>query len=109
MVQLIDQTAIFSQGNTEIDAFMEALEALLKAHLSYHIIIALSEKTPKESIDIYRFVHWATTCKKAAKSFVLVTNAIGYEDAPENLTVVPSLQEAKDVIEMEEIERDLGF
>ncbi len=47
MVQLIDQTAIFSQGNTEIDAFMEALEPLLKAHLSYHIIIALSEKTPK--------------------------------------------------------------
>ena len=40
---------------------------------------------------------------------MLVTNAIGYEDAPENLSVVPSFQEAKDVIEMEEIERDLGF
>jgi hypothetical protein len=28
---------------------------------------------------------------------------------PDTLTVVPSLLEAKDIIEMEEIERDLGF
>ncbi len=109
MVQLFDQTAIFSQENTEIGVFMEALESLLKAYLSYHIIVALSERTPKESIDISRFTHWAIACKKAAKSFVLVTNSISYEEAPENLSLVPTLQEAKDVIEMEEIERDLGF
>ncbi|MDB4767462.1 ribonuclease Z [Flavobacteriaceae bacterium] len=109
MVQLIDQIAIFSQENTEVGVFMESLESLLKEHLSYHIIVVISEKTPKESIDISRFTHWAIACKKAAKSFVLVTNSISYEEAPENLSLVPTLQEAKDLIEMEEIERDLGF
>jgi hypothetical protein len=109
MVQLIDQIAIFSQENTEVGVFMESLESLLKEHLSYHIIVVISEKTLKESIDISRFTHWAIACKKAAKSFVLVTNSISYEEAPENLSLVPTLQEAKDLIEMEEIERDLGF
>ena len=109
MVQIIDQTAVFSQENTEIGVFMEALESFLKAHLSFHIIVALSEETPAEAIDISLFTQWSTDFKKSDKSFVLVTNAISYEDTPESLSVVPTLQEAKDVIEMEEIERDLGF
>jgi hypothetical protein len=32
-----------------------------------------------------------------------------YNAVPDKLTVVPSLLEAHDIIEMEEIERDLGF
>jgi|TARA_B110000971_G_C19996626_1_gene494646 hypothetical protein len=109
MVQIIDQTAIFSQENQEMSAFLEVLSPLLEAHLSLHIIVTLSEETLKETIDMSRFTEWATTFKKAAKSFILVTNAISYEEAPEDLSVVPTIQEAKDVIEMEEIERDLGF
>jgi len=105
----LTKSPFFSQENTEVGVFIESLESLLKEHLSYHIIVVISEKTPKESIDISRFTHWAIACKKAAKSFVLVTNSISYEEAPENLSLVPTLQEAKDLIEMEEIERDLGF
>ena len=47
--------------------------------------------------------------KKAKKSFVIVTSDFDYNAVPEKLTVVPSLLEAHDIIEMEEIERDLGF
>ena len=109
MVQIIDQTAVFSQENQDMKAFLAALSPLLEAHLSHHIIVALSEETPAEAIDISLFTQWSTDFKKSAKSFVLVTNAISYEDTPESLSVVPTLQEAKDVIEMEKIERDLGF
>ena len=42
-------------------------------------------------------------------SFVVVSDAISYEDAPEELVVVPTIQEAKDLIEMDMIERDLGL
>ena len=31
------------------------------------------------------------------------------DDFPDNFNIVPTLQEAEDVIEMENIERDLGF
>lgn len=43
------------------------------------------------------------------KSFVLVNDAVGIDDLPEELVVVPSLQEAEDMIQMDEIQRDLGF
>jgi len=39
----------------------------------------------------------------------VVTNAININETPEEIIVVPSLQEAYDIIEMEDIERDLGF
>ncbi|HAT63224.1 MAG TPA: ribonuclease Z, partial [Flavobacteriaceae bacterium] len=41
--------------------------------------------------------------------FVIVNNAINPDDIPDEMIVVPTLQEAADIIEMEEIERDLGF
>ncbi|MFN3640990.1 MAG: ribonuclease Z, partial [Flavobacterium sp.] len=34
---------------------------------------------------------------------------LNYNDIPEKYNVVPSLLEAHDLIEMDEIERDLGF
>jgi hypothetical protein len=45
--------------------------------------------------------------KKAKKS--LLYFRLDYNAVPDTLTVVPSILEAHDIIEMEEIERDLGF
>jgi len=42
-------------------------------------------------------------------SFVIVNNTINPEEIPYELIVVPTVQEGIDIIEMEEIERDLGF
>ena len=42
-------------------------------------------------------------------SFVIVNNALDTDILPNEIMVVPTLLEAQDVIEMEEIERDLGF
>src|SRR5690606_2367858 len=43
------------------------------------------------------------------KYFVLVMNHADIDDLEDDIIIVPTLQEAHDVIEMEEIERDLGF
>jgi len=42
-------------------------------------------------------------------SFVLVNDSINPDDLPTEMTVVPTLQEAEDIVEMEDIERELGF
>ena len=42
-------------------------------------------------------------------SFVIVSNKIDNDNIPDELVIVPTLQEAYDIIEMEEIEKDLGF
>ena len=39
----------------------------------------------------------------------MVVSDIDFNAVPNKLTVVPSNLEAHDIIEMEEIERDLGF
>jgi hypothetical protein len=59
--------------------------------------------------DIKLFLDLAKNHKKEKKSLVLVTDTINLNDVPNKLTVVPTLLEAHDIIEMEEIERDLGF
>lgn len=55
------------------------------------------------------FLKASTLHRKEKNSFVLVNDAINFDDVPDEMIVVPTLQEAKDIIEMEEIERDLGF
>jgi hypothetical protein len=46
---------------------------------------------------------------KGQKIFIIVISDLDYNAVPDTLTVVPSILEAHDIIEMEEIERDLGF
>ena len=47
--------------------------------------------------------------KEQKHSFVIVASKIIFDEVNEELSVVPTLKEAHSFIEMEEIERDLGF
>jgi len=49
-------------------------------------------------------LHRATKC-----SFIILNNAINPDDIPPEIIVVPTMIEAKDIIDMEDIERSLGF
>ena len=40
---------------------------------------------------------------------MIVSDKIDLNIVPDDIIVVPTLQEAYDIIEMEEMERDLGF
>ena len=42
-------------------------------------------------------------------SLVVLINQLKVDELPEEINTVPTLQEAEDVIQMEMIERDLGF
>ncbi len=46
---------------------------------------------------------------RANKSLVLLTEDYSYDELPEFISVAPTEEEAVDIIEFEEIERDLGF
>ena len=65
-----------------------------------------------ESLDLPQLLQFLKTSnlhRKTKQSFVIVNNAIDVDDVPYEMVVVPTLQEAADIVEMEEIERDLGF
>ncbi len=96
--------------NTEISTndFIIKVHENINSYKNFNIIIDLYLK--EISIDILKkFKDLAIDHKNNNKSFVIVAQGIDFNKIPSYLNVVPSLLEAKDVIEMEEIERDLGF
>ncbi|MGB0974210.1 MAG: ribonuclease Z [Flavobacteriaceae bacterium] len=74
-----------------------------------NIIVNLFSVKEIEPSAINDFLLLSNKHTSTNKSFVVVTNKIDIDTVPEELTVVPTLQEAHDIIEMEEIERDLGI
>ena len=55
------------------------------------------------------FLKTASVLKAKNKSFIIIKKGININDFPEILNIAPTLQEAKDILEMENIERDLGL
>lgn len=74
-----------------------------------NIALQLSENLNITQEEISLFLDYAKQSKTDSASFVIVKSGINIDDFDENLNIVPTLVEAEDVIEMEEIERDLGF
>lgn len=59
--------------------------------------------------NIDRFISISDEKKANGTSFVIVSKEISVDTIPESLNVVPTITEAEDIIEMENIERELGF
>ncbi len=95
--------------NETLHNFVDAIETAYKTFSDKHIIIDISTFSTLNSKDITLFLELSNTHSAIKKSFVIVTNSISLEDIPDELVIVPTLQEAYDIIEMEDIERDLGF
>jgi hypothetical protein len=93
----------------DFTSFLMKITHQYKTFEKHNIIVDLLKHTDLTTNDIKLFLPLSKLHKKAKKSFVIVTADFDYNAVPAKLTVVPSLLEAHDIIEMEEIERDLGF
>lgn len=93
-------------------AIQNFLEKVTREHHSFKSQNLILDVTSDKNVnlkDIKAFSDLSKMHKKGRKSFVIVAEGIDFNDVPAKLTVVPTLLEAHDIIEMEEIERDLGF
>lgn len=104
-----DNISVITQEKATIVELVKKVEALYPKFKNYNIIIALTSLKPLGLDDIVEFLHLSKTHRASKQSFVIVSNKIDLDTVPEELIVVPTLQEAYDIIEMEEMERDLGF
>ncbi len=102
-------TTIVYQENISLRKFIENLNRSYKNIKNDHLIINLFSFSEITSNDILEFFQLSNTHRAANKSFVLVTNKVEYDQVPDEICLVPTVQEAKDIIEMEEIERDLDL
>ena len=76
--------------------------------LQEHLIIALSDSEVSDS-DFQWIEKIASDLSDRSLSFVILSEKLTYEVLPETVNLCPTLEEAIDLIEFEEIQRDLGL
>ncbi|WP_310560028.1 ribonuclease Z [Flavobacterium sp.] len=103
------QTVILKDTQGDLDSFLVKLSDQYKTFQKSNIIVDIRMYKTLSIKAIESFLPLSKTHKKAKKSFVLVTSESDFNAVSDKLAVVRSVQEAHDIIEMEEIERDLGF
>ncbi|MEN9323335.1 MAG: hypothetical protein RIT03_269 [Bacteroidota bacterium] len=96
-----------TQGNLE--SFVEKLSHEYKSFEKENIILDLTQYKELTLKQLNLFLALSKTHKASKKSFVLVANDIDFNLISDKLSIVPSQLEAHDLIELDEIERDLGF
>lgn len=102
-------TSIITQEKASIVELVKKLQVIYARFKNDNIIINLTSFKPLTTEDVIEFLQISNQHRQAKHSFVIVTDKIHNDHIPDELVIVPTLQEAYDIIEMEEIERDLGF
>ncbi|KRB58188.1 hypothetical protein [Flavobacterium sp. Root186] len=102
-------TVTIKDTQGDFNGFVEKVTQQFKTFEKQNIIIDLSSDSELTENDLKVFLPLVKLHKKAKKSFVIVASDLDFNAVSDKLVVVPSLLEAHDIIEMEEIERDLGF
>lgn len=102
-------TIIVSQKESSLSVFFDKFKEKYETINSDNVIVDLTFFKELKTTQILRFLDISNEHRNSNKSFVLVSDVVSFEDIPEEICLVPTIQEAKDIIEMEEIERDLGL
>ncbi len=102
-------TVTIKDTQGDLESFLLKLTTEYKTFQKSNIILDLRMYKTLSIKEIESFLPLSKIHKKNKKSFVAVTAELDFNAISQKLAVVRSLQEAHDIIEMEEIERDLGF
>ena len=107
-VETKGHTTTIKDTQGDLVAFIMKLTHEYKTFEKHNLIIDLLKHKNLKVKEINALLPLSKTHKKAKKSFVIVAD-VDYNSVSQQLVLVPTLLEAHDIIEMEEIERDLGF
>ncbi|SDI61283.1 ribonuclease Z [Winogradskyella thalassocola] len=102
-------TTIITQEKISIIDLVKKIEADYVTYKKTHLVINLTSLNKISLQDIIEFLRISNTHRNDKKSFVLVSEKVDLNEMPDEIVVVPTMQEAFDIIEMEDIERDLDF
>lgn len=102
-------TIIIKDTEGDIVVFLEKLNDQYNSFKDHNLILDITHDKSVDVKSIKNFSDLFKKHKKAKKSLVLVVENIDFNKVPQSIIVVPTQLEAQDLIEMDEIERDLGF
>lgn len=109
---IIDQnenTTIITQENATVIELVKKIETLYPKFKNSNIIVNFNNTKSIPVENVSEFLRLSNKHREAKHSFVVVNEVIDIEKTPDDIIIVPTLQEAYDIIEMEVMERDLGF
>ncbi|ARV08725.1 ribonuclease Z [Winogradskyella sp. PC-19] len=100
---------IITQEKASVKTLVNNIEQVYDKYQNDHIIVNLSSLDDISLEDIIEFLRVSNMHRADKKSFVVVSDKVDLDMMPDEICVVPTMHEAYDIIEMEDIERDLGF
>jgi hypothetical protein len=100
---------LITPDEPSFDTFLKALETEYNNLKNNHLILRLTHLEPLKPKSVNKLLTWATQSRQLKKSFIIIIQNISIDDVSEKLICAPTLSEAQDTFEMEEMERDLGF
>lgn len=106
-VDIRNHTTTIKDTQGDLQSFIVKLTNEYKSFEKSNIIIDLTDYDALPVETINELLPLAKIHMKASKSFIVVANS-DYNSF-KKLVVVPTLLEAHDIVEMDEIERELGF
>lgn len=101
-------TLIKPSENSVIN-FLENFKNKYANFTEEHLIIDFSDKINTKIEELLLFLDLSVRHKENGTSFVMICNGIDIDEIPEEISVAPTFNEAIDILEMDAIERDLGF
>lgn len=102
-------TTIIKDTESNYLQFVEKLTSQYNSFKDTNLILDITHDKSVDLTSLKNFTDLTKTHNKNKKSLVIVAANIDFNKVPSKLQVVPSILEAHDLIEMDEIERDLGF
>ena len=104
-----DNYVILRDERDDVKDFAEFLTRIQDKFKDQNLVIDIQKYGELTLDELLKFLKLSFNHRKGGKSLVIVNDTINIDEVPEEIHVVPTLQEAEDLIGLEEIERDLGF
>ncbi|MEP1488096.1 MAG: ribonuclease Z [Algibacter sp.] len=101
--------SIITQEKATIIELVKKIEALYPKFKNNNVIVNLTSLGDIKNKEVVEFLQLSNTHRATSHSFVIVSTKINLDDSVDELIIVPTIQEAYDIIEMEDMERDLGL
>lgn len=102
-------TTIIKDTEGDSNLFLNKVTEQYNTFKNVNLILDITHDKSVNLESISAFIDLSKKHVNGKKSLIIVAEGVDFNEVPESLHVVPTLLEAHDMIEMEEIERDLGF
>ena len=103
-----EKYTIITPTETSFKDFFKEVSTNLVSLEKEHLFLNLLEAFEVSVSELEEFSSISENKKENGHSFVLITKSVEIDDfEDESLSVVPTIGEAEDVLEMDDIERDL--